>query len=146
MTDDSSSRGDSLVNIHSRQDRKHIFFNDILRKFSKLIFISRCECVCASSSVYTRDSDPPCGLVYSRILSISQASHLEYTRLGFGVVVLSLGRILRASYTERNGIYMLNTSCNAYQCRNLPSLSSILRCFDMCDVLITFCVLIVRDV
>jgi len=50
-------------------------------------------------------------LPYSRILSISQASHLEYTWIGFGVVVLSLGRILRASYIEKRDIYMLNTSC-----------------------------------
>lgn len=48
---------------------------------------------------------------YSQILSISQASHLVYTWIGFGVVVLSLGRILRASYIQKGDIYMLNTSC-----------------------------------
>lgn len=50
---------------------------------------------------------------YSQILSISQASHLEYTWIGFGVVVLSLGRILRASYIEKRDIYIyiLNTCC-----------------------------------
>lgn len=54
---------------------------------------------------------PLCDSPYSQILSISQASHLEYTWIGFGVVVLSLGRILRASYIEKRDIYMLNTSC-----------------------------------
>lgn len=68
---------------------------------------------------------------YSQILSISQASHLEYTWIGFGVVVLSLGRILRASYIEKRDIYIyiyaeyVLCACvrNAYQCWNLPSIA-----------------------
>jgi len=78
-------------------------------------------------------------ILYSQILSISQASHLEYTWIGFEVVVLSLGRILRASYIERNGIYIcwIRLVCVCAQC--LPMLEFAIRCylccFNMCSVL-----------